>query len=103
MARDPGLQPERTSLAWRRTAFTMLVVSLLLIRDAAQLHSAWLGATVAILIGASSLLAAIGSLRIRSLHTCGTSGAPHAAVATLTATAVCVVAAAGLLIAVAAP
>lgn len=103
MTRDPGLQPERTSLAWRRTAFAMLVVSLLLVRDALQTHSAWLGATVVILIAASSLLAMIGSLRMRSLHTCGTAGAPHAALTAFTAAVVCLAATAGFLLAAAVP
>ncbi|WP_315708801.1 DUF202 domain-containing protein [Brenneria uluponensis] len=30
--RDPGLQPERTGLAWSRTAFLMLVNSVLLLK-----------------------------------------------------------------------
>ena len=29
---DPGLQPERTSMAWTRTAISMLVVSSILLR-----------------------------------------------------------------------
>jgi hypothetical protein len=79
----------------------MLVVSLLLIRDAVQMGSVWLSATVVILIGASSLLATIGSLRMRSLHTRGTTGAPHAALTAFTAAVVCLAATAGFLLAVA--
>ncbi|ACZ75040.1 DUF202 domain-containing protein [Dickeya zeae] len=30
--RDPGLQPERTRLAWSRTAFVLLINSLLLLK-----------------------------------------------------------------------
>jgi len=51
---DPGLQPERTSLAWGRTLLTMVTVSALFLR--------WLafhGAFVAVLI-ALSLVTALG-------------------------------------------
>lgn len=98
MARDPGLQPERTSLAWHRTAFAMLVVSFLLIRDAVMMHSAWLGVTSAILVGASTLIAMIGSVRMRRLDRCEMIGAPHAALAAFTTGTACLAATAGLFV-----
>ncbi|WP_326595987.1 DUF202 domain-containing protein [Streptomyces brevispora] len=59
-ARDPGLQPERTRLAWRRTTLSCTVVALLAGKQA--LHG---GASPAGLVALSlSVLAWLGFLRV---------------------------------------
>lgn len=44
---DPGLQPERTSLAWQRTSISFVAASLLFLRWATQ-HGAVVGLVVAV-------------------------------------------------------
>lgn len=65
--RDPGLQPERTRLAWRRTTLSCTVVALLAVRQA--LHG---GADAAGVIAvALSLLAWLGFLRVAHRRVAG--------------------------------
>ncbi|MEU0134481.1 DUF202 domain-containing protein [Streptomyces sp. NPDC006296] len=58
--RDPGLQPERTRLAWRRTTLACTVVAVLGVRQA--LTGGVTGA--AVLAVAASLLAWLGFLAV---------------------------------------
>ncbi|MEV6314897.1 DUF202 domain-containing protein [Streptomyces sp. NPDC051776] len=66
--RDPGLQPERTRLAWRRTTLTYVAAGLLAAREV--LHGAGpLRAAVTLAVGAPVLLGflAVAHRRIRAL------------------------------------
>lgn len=65
---DPGLQPERTALSWRRTALAALVVAALMLRQAA--YEGWGLASIAPLSGVLVLgVLALGCYRRgSSLH-----------------------------------
>lgn len=97
MNRDPGLQPERTALAWRRTALSMFVNGALLVRAAAEAGSPALWAASVLIVLASATVYVVGRYRRRAL----TSGSPqrslHAGVAALLLGTVWLAAAASLL------
>lgn len=74
--RDPGLQPERTSLAWTRTALAVLLNALVALRGAWVDGSAMLLATGAMLALAACALYGYGVYRGRVLLACE-GHAPH--------------------------
>jgi uncharacterized membrane protein YidH (DUF202 family) len=76
---DPGLQPERTALAWRRTALALVIGSLLGLR----VLPALLG-PVGLLVAAAGVIAALAvlaaaHLRYRRVHRILTAGSAGSA------------------------
>lgn len=101
LARDSGLQAERTALSWRRTALAAVVVSALFLRQAAI--DGWgvaaLGPQVAVAVLTVLALGAYKrgrSLRTTRLHAGNVTARPRVMAAT--AAAVVVAAAAGVLV-----
>lgn len=70
LERDPGLQPERTHLAWTRTAMAVLLNALVALRGAWTGGAAALLATGATLALAACALYGYGVHRGRVLLTC---------------------------------
>ena len=64
---DPGLQPERTALAWSRTALTLAVNALLSMRAGFVVGEPSLVVVGAVLFAASGAAVAIGTVRRRQL------------------------------------
>ncbi|MDN4643044.1 DUF202 domain-containing protein [Arthrobacter sp. PsM3] len=74
---DPGLQPERTDLAWRRTSFTLITAACIFLRWVP--HYGWFAGTLV----AASLVVALGialtQRRRYHHHASGIGGAAMAA------------------------
>ncbi|MFG2192394.1 DUF202 domain-containing protein [Streptomyces sp. NPDC048639] len=88
--RDPGLQPERTRLAWRRTTLTYVAAALLAARG--LLHDAGpLRAAVAMAVGLP-LLAAFLAVAHRRMRALDAQRPPALSPRTAAAAASCVVA-----------
>ncbi|PWC02917.1 DUF202 domain-containing protein [Agromyces badenianii] len=64
---DPALQPERTALAWSRTALTIAINALLSMRAGFVAGDAGLIAVGALLFAASGAAVAVGTVRRRQL------------------------------------
>ncbi|HZW41749.1 MAG TPA: DUF202 domain-containing protein [Agromyces sp.] len=65
---DPGLQPERTALAWSRTALALAVNALLSMRAGFVAGEPWLVVVGAVLFATSGSAVAIGTVRRRQLR-----------------------------------
>ncbi|WP_097868311.1 DUF202 domain-containing protein [Streptomyces sp. rh34] len=88
--RDPGLQPERTRLAWRRTTLSATVVALLAVRQA-LLSGATPAALIAVALSAAAWLGFLGVAHRRMLRMEAARPAPLAPRGALAA-ALCTVA-----------
>lgn len=86
VARDPGLQPERTALSWTRTALVVAVNALLALRSGLVHGEPWLVAAGAVLFAAAGAVGLAGSVRKRELDAGRFAPAPWLVAAVAAAT-----------------
>ena len=95
MNRDPGLQPERTALAWKRTSLLMAANAVLIVRAGVHAQHGIL-LTLGIVAGLTAAgLHGCGSWRVHRLQ--ARAGAPPSWLLALTSTAVVLASAAAVL------
>ncbi|MEV0263346.1 DUF202 domain-containing protein [Streptomyces sp. NPDC050617] len=92
--RDPGLQPERTRMAWRRTTLSCAVAGVLAVRQALRSGPDPL-AVLAVALIALVFLAFLGAAN-RRMHTLNAPRPPALSPRAAVAAAVCVIALAAL-------
>lgn len=73
---DPGLQPQRTALAWSRTGLAVLVNALVVLRSGAQSGQPFILALGLLLVVAAAGAVACGAWRARILAARGAPTAP---------------------------
>ena len=73
---DPGVQRERTALAWSRTGLAVLVNALIVLRAGAQANQLFVLALGFMLVAASAGAVVVGAWRSRRLAAGGDSTTP---------------------------
>ena len=76
VARDPGLQPQRTALAWSRTGLAVFVNALIVLRAGLASEQATIVALGVLLLVAAGLSVVCGTWRVRHLAEAGSQSAP---------------------------
>jgi uncharacterized membrane protein YidH (DUF202 family) len=74
---DPGLQPQRTALAWTRTSLALFVNAALALRAGLKAHAPVLMALGVVLLVASAAGVACGAWRREQLRRLDAPAAPH--------------------------
>lgn len=93
---DPGLQPQRTALAWSRTGLAVFVNALLALRAAAQSGQTLLAAVGIVLLVAAAAAVVCGAWRRQCLSEPGVPSAPPVQIALACVTVTWLACAAGM-------